>query len=570
MRKSTLKEYLEGITKDELVKKMRAAGLKHTGLDKTAVVGILDEFLQDEQNIQWIWNGLSSFEKEYLDEFLKYEERPEYKKLESMYQKYGLKGSYTREPWEEKSKLSVLFIGKDVPPQIKRSLERFLTPIVVKYNTLEQPPEDVKNRLNIINESFATDFSSVINLANSMNLALTREKQLPSKSTIVKIDSVLFNKDFAFEHIGGIDGIRSIESTNRIYGIYMILLESGLLYAHKGILNVSEKAAIYLDLKLEDKCRYLLEHYLKSHGIYELDRIVESSYRAELKGNMTECRKIIIKHLKNCPIGEWIPIAQFLDYIKILDKHFLTDQVKYITYLSDKYRVYLEPWVEWKDVEGRFVEVVLQEYLSVLGIVDTVIYERAGGCWDYDTRPLFKVEYFRITPMGAFILGMSKEYSYEEKVVKTGFSVEDGFQIKIIDELSNQVHRLFFERFASGENHPGYCIYKISFGAIVKALDKNITIDSIMEYIRSNSLNGMPSEFVETMLKWEKDIDKVIIKSIIIVQTVNREVVEELQKEPGIKKYIISDLSCAFEINPDSAARVKREIEKKEYYCRLI
>jgi hypothetical protein len=79
MRKSTLEEYLEGITKDELVKKMRAAELKHTGPDKTAVVGILDEFLQDKQNIQWIWNGLSPFEKEYLDEFLKYEERPEYK-----------------------------------------------------------------------------------------------------------------------------------------------------------------------------------------------------------------------------------------------------------------------------------------------------------------------------------------------------------------------------------------------------------------------------------------------------------------------------------------------------------
>ena len=43
-----------------------------------------------------------------------------------------------------------------------------------------------------------------------------------------------------------------------------------------------------------------------------------------------------------------------------------------------------------------------------------------------------------------------------------------------------------------------------------------------------------------------------------------------MQKEPSIKKYIISDLSCAFEINPDSVARVKREIEKKEYYCRLI
>ena len=98
MRKSTLKEYLEGITKDELIKKMRAAGLKHTGFDKTIVVDILDRFLQDEQNIERRWNELSPFEKEYIDEFLKYDATPEYKKLESMYQKYGLTRSYTKKP----------------------------------------------------------------------------------------------------------------------------------------------------------------------------------------------------------------------------------------------------------------------------------------------------------------------------------------------------------------------------------------------------------------------------------------------------------------------------------------
>jgi len=42
------------------------------------------------------------------------------------------------------------------------------------------------------------------------------------------------------------------------------------------------------------------------------------------------------------------------------------------------------------------------------------------------------------------------------------------------------------------------------------------------------------------------------------------------KKNKLIQRNYISDLSCAFEINPDSAARVKREIEKKEYYCRLI
>lgn len=69
MTEKPLKAYLKGITKDELVKKMKMAGLKYTGLDKTTITGILYEYLQDEQNIGRIWSSLSPFEKEYLDIF---------------------------------------------------------------------------------------------------------------------------------------------------------------------------------------------------------------------------------------------------------------------------------------------------------------------------------------------------------------------------------------------------------------------------------------------------------------------------------------------------------------------
>jgi hypothetical protein len=179
-------------------------------------------------------------------------------------------------------------------------------------------------------------------------------------------------------------------------------------------IKVSSNAEKFLGLKLGDKCKHLFNHYLKSSKINEVNRIVESNYNTELKGNMTECRNIIIKRLKKCPVGMWVSIEQFLDYIKIIDKKFLIHQVKRITYFSDKHRLNLEPWVGWEEVEGRFVEVVLQEYLSVLGIVDTVIYESEGGCSDYDERPFFKVEYFRITPLGAFVLGFNKDYSFEE------------------------------------------------------------------------------------------------------------------------------------------------------------
>lgn len=285
---------------------------------------------------------------------------------------------------------------------------------------------------------------------------------------------------------------------------------------------------------------------------------------------MTECRNVVIKHLKNCPVGMWVSTRQFVDYIKMMDKSFLIDQVKYISYFSEKHRVYLEPWVEWEEVEGRFIEIVLQEYLSALGIVDTIIYESKGGCSDYYEMPFFRVEYFRITPLGAFILGMSKDYHYDEQESKSGFTVEDGFQIKVKNEPSNQVHKLFFECFAHREEYPQYCIYKISFAAIVRALDKGILIESIIEYIRNNSYNGVPSELSSLMDKWKKDSDRVVIKNITIVQAKNGELMDELQKELNLKRYMASDLSNAFELDPDAALKVKREVERKEYYCRIL
>ena len=47
----------------------------------------------------------------------------------------------------------------------------------------------------------------------------------------------------------------------------------------------------------------------------------------------------------------------------------------------------------------------------------------------------------------------------------------------------------------------------------------------------------------------------------------NSELMDELQKELNFKQYMASDLSNAFEISPDAAPNVKREVEKKEYYC---
>gem|GEM_PF-6914075 len=45
---------------------------------------------------------------------------------------------------------------------------------------------------------------------------------------------------------------------------------------------------------------------------------------------------------------------------------------------------------------------------------------------------------------------------------------------------------------------------------------------------------------------------------------------DELQKELNLKQYMASNLSNALEINLEAAQKVKREVEKKEYYCKVF
>jgi hypothetical protein len=104
----------------------------------------------------------------------------------------------------------------------------------------------------------------------------------------------------------------------------------------------------------------------------------------------------------------------------------------------------------------------------------------------------------------------------------------------------------------------------------MKALDKGIPIESIIEYIRKNSYNEISSELGLLMDKWKTDSNKVVIKNVMIVETENNELMDELQKDLNLKRYVANDLSKAFEIDPDAASKVKREIEKKEYYCKIL
>jgi hypothetical protein len=66
-------------------------------------------------------------------------------------------------------------------------------------------------------------------------------------------------------------------------------------------------------------------------------------------------------------------------------------------------------------------------------------------------------------------------------------------------------------------------------------LDKGITVESIVEYIREYSYDGITAELHNLLHRWENDINKVVIKNVMVVQAKDKALIEELKNDPNLK-----------------------------------
>ena len=74
----------------------------------------------------------------------------------------------------------------------------------------------------------------------------------------------------------------------------------------------------------------------------------------------------------------------------------------------------------WGELEGRLIEVCLLEYLSALGIVDVAVEEYRD---EFDADTYLSTRYFRFTPLGAYVLGVTDHYDRKESSAVSGLIV---------------------------------------------------------------------------------------------------------------------------------------------------
>ncbi|TNJ62272.1 hypothetical protein FE784_31265 [Paenibacillus hemerocallicola] len=406
----------------------------------------------------------------------------------------------------------------------------------------------------------------VIRTVNQSKLKTTPSGGMPTKASAIRIEEVFLHREPLPSWHRSMHDIRTVEETSLVYGTVQLMLAAKLLDNVGGYLVVGEGAETFMQLRLSGKCRLLLNAYVKSDRIDELSRNPEMKVRVESNIPLVNCRETVLRYLAECPAEQWIQTAELLRYMKKTAYFFLEHVVGEIEVYDEYERLYY-PGHEWEQVEGRLIETVLFEYLAPIGIVD-VILSHVENLFDTE---FLSVLYFRITPLGAGLLGIREmtEPELAEPPASSGLTVGSDFSVILTDSCLFAVHKLFFDRFAACIAEGAVTVYSLTFPDMVKALNEGIGIRVIIDYLFEHAEQDLPYNVLDTLLDWEKQIGKIRIRQATIVETDDEALLRELLDCKPIRKHMRKASPFAFEIKPSSAAALKREIEKHNRFCEL-
>ena len=545
---------------------LKIAGIKAASTRKADVVTALDNYLSSKENLLTIWHHLSAYDKEIIEEIIRGEGIIDRSDAERIIKKYNIKGDYSNNYYDfanflsKNSKGNLFFIKGRIPPFILNTLKSQLKKVEIKFTSCKLEIDEDNQRIISLGEKFEKELVNIIRLISISNFKTTKANKLPTKTAVLKINNELLEEEVLINK--NIEDIRKIDETTRIYGISKLLMAADIIEDNNGCLILGDASDNFLMKNIIQKCKMLLEAYIDS-DICETERITEIKIKHNYS-NLKSCRNLILKYISKAPIDKWVNINELKLLVKRTDRNFLEKAVgeihSYEPYSCDY------PYQRnhgWDDIEGRFIDVVLMEYLCNIGIVDVVV---SKSYTDYDSEYL-KTSMFKLTPLGAHVLGENKNYVYDKAEEDSGIIIQPNYEIVVQEGSLKDVHSIFLDKFAEKVSDDVVRIYKLSFKAMVTAMDNKIPIEEIIDYMKEFSVNDIPQNVMLSLEQWEKDSKKIKIRKVTLIETEDQYLMEELKSYKAIKNSIVKELTNCIEIQGKNAYTIKKNIEKKNHFC---
>ncbi len=221
-------------------------------------------------------------------------------------------------------------------------------------------------------------------------------------------------------------------------------------------------------------------------------------------------REAIARALAECPAQRWIAADELFRFMRASDNDFAVSRNAWNLYIGELQYGSLGYEGGEDILEGRYLLCLLFEYAATLGLVDVGFIPPAGARHDYhrlwgtDEQPFFSrydgLVFFRITGLGAFCLGISRDYERPPVEVRPVLRLLPDLAIAAIGTLEHG-DRLALDAYAVRASD---CEWRLDASKLLAATEDGRTVDEIREFLSARSGAPVP----DTVLRLLADADE--------------------------------------------------------------
>ena len=426
--------------------------------------------------------------------------------------------------------VSVLFHNRYIPDDLRAELKSFVPkPIDTSLNTCESLPANYSNEnmrgsreaeetpLDIHDMELAArhDLRAVLGLIEAGKLSVSEKTRLPSAVTCKALNTILLRGDFYdddkleadgtyifYEHIGPI----------RSFAWPMLLQAAGVSETIGKRLHLSKIGRRALSDPPEKTLRQLWRRWVKT-TLFDEYRRVDAIKGQTGKGkrgftSLAGRRQAIEIALTECPVGSWVSVDELLRYMQATGNDFEVTQDPWSLYICDKQYGSLgyDGYHNWEILQGRYAMCLLFEYAATLGLIDvacvTPHFARSDFADMWGTDDLLFLsrydgfQYLRLTPLGAYCLGLTEQYVATEPEQRDVLRVLPNLDIVGIGEGLDAGDRLLLDSFSI---HSSDSVWQLNQAKLLTASEQGRDLNEFRKFLLARSAEPLP-ETVERLL----------------------------------------------------------------------
>jgi hypothetical protein len=576
MNRDLVEHFLNGYNSDELVGYVSLCGGSSKLTRKMQRAEYIASCLQDPEKLRWLWEQMAPDEQRVVA--VAYHNGGHFDDMAYQAQYGNLPESLVSHNWyytRDAHKHISLFLSRS---QILPGLMPLLAGIVppserFQLTGLEEAPAamvydtEVAGKVEIVAFNHADteeagwhDLLVFLQLINQGLITFSSSSSRLTPKSAQTLLRHLLDGDFEQSDTEPV----KVDETIRVYGLTIFALHAGLVSALGGG-KLTPKGQAFLTSQDPELLLEAFETWSSQGSFEELTRI-QGLRGLRSKGiHLTdpgERREKILEALSWCPTGVWIPLEEFYRAVKIWRFNFkLEEEGLNKLYVGSRrsYDGYYSSWASpdnmWLLTNGIYINVILWEYLATLGALDLLYIpaEEAQLLTTLDEDPWVFNEfyfdedesfsrydglcYFRINPLGAYLLGHTAEYQPPShlSLEQAFFQVDAERQVKLLDP-QRPIPMVMAQLIqVAVETAPG--CYRLDQEKLLPALEQGLDIKVLIDFLHRHNQGTLPPEIDEWLQSIYQASRAFSIKSkALIIRASGKEVAEKVLADPELSR----------------------------------